>query len=258
MPDLKMYSKPTKEFAYFLGFLWGDGYLNDCHTISCDILLEDAKNIHYLFVSFGFNKWKDTEASDKSDKNGRIVHRRRQRRYRLTDWTFEEFLTSMNYRTKNLSPNKILDWLPKSLVRYWILGLFDADGCFYTNQKHRLFQCALAGPFDQEWTWLQTILNNLNISSKIKRTVWKTGYKGSVLRWTGQDNYRLFANYLYPDGYEFGLKRKYQKSLEMKKILDFYKKNPPIKKSRKVRSIPSPRDSVTGRYTKEISSVVSA
>jgi hypothetical protein len=59
---------------------------------------------------------------------------------------------------------------------------------------------------------MENLFNSLNISQyEIRRIVNKNGNKSSVIRVKKHNEIESLYNYLYPNGYEIGLKRKYNK-----------------------------------------------
>ncbi len=78
-------------------------------------------------------------------------------------------------------------------------------------------QCYICGGYDQDWTWLEKLFNNINVEYVIKRKEKKNGkYSVIYIKSKSIDN---FGNYIYQD-YELnniGLSRKYNKFLDCKK-----------------------------------------
>jgi hypothetical protein len=128
----------------------------------------------------------------------------------------------MDYVNKTYkSPDKILKYLKEKnrlLVNYWFRGYFDGDGCVYYNKKHFLRQISFASGYDQDWLGFVNQLENLDIKNikVIKSHQKKSNSKSSCLKFCGLDNCKKLMDFLYPTGYDFGFKRKYDIFEEIK------------------------------------------
>ena len=194
----------TPEAAYILGFLWGDGRVSKLTNkltsiIDVELVKDDLDKIRNVFNSVG--KW--------NYSSRQRVNRKPQARLSCSNIPLSIGLRKLNYDIKSISDiGKVINIIPEEIKRYFILGLFDADGCFYFNEKHYLAQCSIAGSHEQDWTTLENILNNLNLSPTISRR-YQGKNKSSIIRFCGIKKLTIFANYLYPNGLEFSLERKY-------------------------------------------------
>jgi len=197
---------PSKESAYIMGLLWADGHLNNKsqrHRIEIEAVWDDLVCLKKLFKGWTI-------------KTRSRINRKKQMTYITCNKVLYHFLKSMDYTDKNYkSADKIISYLKQKnndLLRFWLLGYLDGDGCVYFNKKRNLRQISFSSGFNQDWNFLSIILNNLNINFKIyKNHLKKSNSKYSCLRFCGKNNCIKFLNYLYPQGFEFGLKRKYCK-----------------------------------------------
>ena len=206
-------------FTYFLGFLWSDGYVERYRTI-LEILEDDALEIVDNIKSIDFL---NIHTSRRARKN-----RRPQISIYFCDSKFYDNYQSKYFLNKSVkSPIDLINDIPKYLLRYFYLGLIDGDGCFYFNLKNKSRQFYLSSTYDQDWSHMVNLFNFLSISQyEIRRIVAKNGNKSSYIRIKKHSEIQLLYNYLYPNGYELGLKRKYNKCSE---IVD----NPPKNSSNK-------------------------
>lgn len=137
---LSILEEPTKELAYFMGFLWADGYVLkkidkngiQHHKVNFEIASEDFDDIHSVFK--GFSTWS-------------VSKRKRRESWRETSSAtinnkfLCEFLISLGYCDKHSSFERVFEYLsPSKLIDYFILGLFDGDG--YTDFHHVIQICA--------------------------------------------------------------------------------------------------------------------
>lgn len=200
--------------AYILGLLWADGWLVYKHKkkeIRIQMTYEDGKSIESIFMNTG--KW-NTYFIKKDE------FRKARYEYICNNAKFVDFLYDNDYKIKSqISPNKIWNKIPDEFKRYFLLGWADGDGCFYNNIKSngRRIEFTIAGTYDQDWSCLEQIFLENNIKNyKIKRKIMKNGNKYSIVRILKQEDLIILGNFLYNHNkYEFGLKRKYDKFVEI-------------------------------------------
>lgn len=200
----------TPEAAYFLGFLWADGCITGTNQGRYQIMFcikeEDARNVFPIFDKAG--KW---TVDYKNIKSGSRQGRARSQNKQLYDFLFEN-----DYKSKDKSADKILSKIPEELKCYFFQGLLDGDGCIYYNdEQHRL---EFAGPYDQDWSYIETIYKKLNIKYSIYRRISKKKVKdgsrfmkGSTIIVQNLEDILIFCKFIYPK--LIGLRRKYEKYL---------------------------------------------
>ncbi len=192
----------TKESAYLLGFIWGDGYISNGGTnkqIRIECVSEDINQLFSVLENTG--KWC-------INKRKRINKKREVTIVSTSNKELVEFLIQNDYKCKSItSPNKIFHLIPDEFKKYFILGWIDADGCFYWNKKYGLRQFYLSGSFEQDWSVFESILVRLEIEYKIIRVNKKTSY--SNVRITGKKNIFKLGEYIFSDIIPF--QRKYDK-----------------------------------------------
>jgi hypothetical protein len=200
----------TKESVYILGLLWADGYINKTNR-NCDINLEcvDYDMDYFKTILNRLGKW--NYYTRQRDNYQPITKATTSNRELL------EFLSQNNYDNKSFnSPCLIIEKIPNNLLKYFLLGIVDGDGCFYFNKKHSLRQFSISGSLNQDWTAFEKIFNNLNINYKINR---KPNSKNgsSEIRVLNRTNIKKLGDYLYDtiNIDNIGLKRKYFKYLEI-------------------------------------------
>lgn len=196
---------PNKYSAYILGLFIADGsiyYKKPHNHIRFEMISEDINNLEYIFMKcFKWNKhirkrnkWKETTTFYKNSKELSL------------------FLQSKNFHQKN---NIDINFISKKLLRYFLLGYIDGDGCYYFNSKLHLRQFCITENINFDWNFIINILNELKIKYTISKNIDKKGYRSSRLRITGKDNIIKLKQFLYPKNFEFGLKRKYIKLNEL-------------------------------------------
>ena len=200
-----------KEAAYLLGFIWADGYLYNgqkSHVINMQILSSDMNDILHLFQKYG--KWNVyTKKAKGMRKQATVVT--------TTNKMLYHFLKENNYEEKSLeSAHLILEKIPDDLKPYWWRGYSDGDGCFYVSDKAAQF--CFAGSLNQDWKFVEDLLNQLNLKYKIARRKSKKG-NSSVIRMSNRQDIIEFGKYIYNNYDGIGLKRKFDKfNLIMEKL----------------------------------------
>jgi len=191
------------EVAYILGLIWGDGSLYKKYLVSLGCVKDDAEYFYTVFLKTG--KWKIYQRKHKLWRDSSVI------------WTSNEHiinkLTECDFKLKSsVSADKILKSIPIELHRFFFIGLTDADGSFYYNRKTgHTNQFSVYGTYDQDWSYIETLFNQLNINYKISRILHKKS-KSSMIRITGYKNIQKYGNFLY-SSYEndlIGLPRKYK------------------------------------------------
>jgi len=209
--------KYDRYFTYLLGYLWSDGYVERYRTV-LEISEEDAMCI--------INDIKKIDFLNINTMSRQRKERKPQMSIYFCNSKFYDSYMSKYFINKNVSsPTYLLSDIPEHLRRFFYLGLIDGDGCFYFKNKTRQF--VLSSSYDQDWNSIELLFQNLNIRQyEIRRTINKNGSKNSIIRVKKHKEIESLYNYLYPNGYEIGLKRKYFKC---KEIVD----NPPKYSSNK-------------------------
>lgn len=208
----------TKEVAYTLGFMWGDGYIKRCgiskeNLVSvCHNLKSDIDEILYIFEKTG--NW--------NKRNRKRINRKEQTIVSTNNRPFCDYLISKDFNKKSyVSPEKIMDTIPDEYIHYFYLGLSDADGCFYINDKNYTYQFSITSTIGQDWSYMINLCNNLKIKYNI-HCVEKENKNGiinkySQFRITNTNDIIIFGNFIYKDYSinNIGLYRKYLKFKEI-------------------------------------------
>ena len=200
---MKNVIKWCPEFAYYLGYLWADGHI--CRvSISLEINSNDANAILPHLSKIDFLKLN-------------LYNRHREgckpcTRINFTSAKLYDSFFSIYFNEKSLSsPDKLLEIIPDKLKRYFFLGLIDGDGCFYVSKNGKTKQFEISSSYDQDWEYIINLFETINIKKfTIQKSETKNG-NSSKIRVVNYNDIEKIYNYLYPSGYEIGLKRKYDK-----------------------------------------------
>ena len=193
-----------EEKAYWLGFLYADGYVNANKTsVELSLQEKDKEHLEMFRESVGSNAPLSLHSKNLDGKEYKI--------YRIT-------LNSLKFKTdlvnKGCVENKShvlkfpsYDIVPKDMMRHFIRGYIDGDGCWYKNSGGRLSlevlgtEEFLVGMCNELDIHQNTIYN---LRHKDKETITKrVGYHGLYAK-------KIF-NKLY-DNSKIFLKRKHSKA----------------------------------------------
>lgn len=195
----------NKYFIYFLGYLWADGYI-ERNRIGIEILKDDAITI----VDVIRNNIKHLKICTSERKR---VNRKEQMNIYFCNVKFYDEFMCKYFIDKNISsPERLIEIIPGNILRYFYQGLIDGDGCFYFNKKNKTRQFYVTSSFEQDWSHMTTLFDNINITQyEVRKIINKNGNKSSYIRIKKYEEINKLFNYLYPNEFEFGLKRKYDK-----------------------------------------------
>lgn len=203
----------TEEKAYWLGFLFSDGYN---HVSKCQVALRLQERDNEIL--YKFQKFLQTNAPVHTYK--RILTSGIQREY-------SELLVCSPYLSNKLADigctqaktfTLIFPDIPEFLYQHFIRGYFDGDGCFSVikrkdriNPNSKIYQFNIVGMKDMLLKIQDIIVQNTGV----KRLPLKTRRDKKVvsLHYGGHKICKSILDYLYNDASIY-LKRKYDKYCE--------------------------------------------
>ena len=196
--------KWTKEFSYFLGYLWSDGFV-ERKRIGIQIIKNDALNIINDIQKIDFLNICTYNRSPKNRQPQMVI-------YFCNVKFYDGFISKYYINKSENAPVTLLQNIPNELKRYFYLGLIDGDGCFYISKNFITKQFYITSSYTQDWSHIENLFKELNITKyEIRQTEEKNGNKSSYIRIKKYDEIKALYDYLYPDKYEIGLNRKYNK-----------------------------------------------
>lgn len=213
-----VFSKYTPESAYWAGFVAGDGCVYS-HGIS-DSSLNNCLNVGLAYVDrkhvLKFKAFLEYDGilyeNEKKGKSALNINNTKI----VSD--LEQYYNITHLKTKTYQPPSSI---PQDLLKYFILGLFDSDGCITRSKRPNKHQRHYNGDFVYTITFTGTketcefIKKFFNSSVKLSKR-----HKNKVNNYTVlfQGNLQVidFLGKLYDDvSIEFCLKRKYKKYNEL-------------------------------------------
>lgn len=203
--------KYDKNFVYYMGFLWSDGFV-ERNRIGIEILREDASVIIDDISNIEFLKICTMSRHRKGRRPQMTI-------YFCNTKIYDSYFSKYFINKSIDSPIPLLEVIPNNLKRYFYLGLIDGDGCFYFNEKNKIRQFCVTSSIDQDWSHMVSLFDSIDIKQyEIRKVENKKGNKSSFIRIKKYSEIEKLYNYLYPIGYELGLKRKFDKC---KIIIDY-------------------------------------
>lgn len=193
-----------RNFSYFLGFLWSDGFI-ERYRIGIEILSKDAENIVNDLKCIKFLNICSSSRIRKDRNPQTYIYFCNSKIY---DFYFSKYFIDKSFK----SPDSLINDIPLNFRRYFFLGIIDGDGCFYYNEKNKTRQFYITSSYDQDWAYIENLFNSIGVKQyEIRKIVSKNGNRNSYIRIKKYDEIKKIYEYLYPNGYEIGLIRKYNK-----------------------------------------------
>lgn len=200
----------TEEKAYWLGFLYADGNLSkSTNTIELGLKISDKEHLQkYLNFLKHTSKNKIRFHANKLGNSYRVG---------ITNKHIWNILNSYGCTPqKSLTlkfPNKSI-FKSEDLIRHFIRGYFDGDGCLSYNKTTKIVfpRCSIISTFEF-LNEIQNILKNLNINSKLTSDK-RFKHNTKILDFKNKESDQ-FINYLY-DNATIYLTRKYNRYLFFK------------------------------------------
>lgn len=195
----------TEEKAYWLGFLYADGCVHkSSHQMTLVLSIEDKEHL------YKFNRCLKSTYPIKLVRDKYV-------RLNISSKSFGEDLIN-----KGCVPTKSLilkfpsvEQVPKSMVRHFIRGYFDGDGCIYNRMKDGCMKSCIniLGTED----FLVGIVSELPVDNVVVKQ--RNGYKIHNITIYNKQDIKKIMLYFYNESNIY-LKRKYDKFLDMARYMD--------------------------------------
>jgi len=203
----------SEEKAYWLGFIYADGYISNEFEMAIHLKQEDKNHLKKLNISLDGNlKIKDFVKHLKvTNKDYKMCSIRVYSKKIVQDLKNKGVL-------KNKSLSIVFPKLRKDLIRHFVRGFFDGDGSIYLHKEKNHLRCKFTCASNEFVNELNGLLNLLGIRTYIIQQTLKN--KSITLGITGKDSTKKFLEYIY-DNSKIYLDRKYEFYYNNKKLL-FY------------------------------------
>lgn len=198
----------TPEWAYLLGYLWGDGHISKTRPVTVlGIVQTDYDTIAPIVASL-------------SNNTARVYYPQK----RKATWAqsvaihfcsrdFHTQLTALGYQLKPDQSHVLKRLSPAVHPLFW-RGYFDADGTLRT--KPHGSEVSICSGYDESWTSVVQMLKQIGASKwRIHQEVTPKGHRCSKIHVERQIDIVLLLQYLYSDRLDLGLTRKQLKANEI-------------------------------------------
>ncbi len=201
----------TEEKAYWLGFIAADGYLNNRHnTVGITLDVSDSEHLEKFIKAVNSTTKVRTHAS-KYSVNHRVTTKAR---VELYCGKMDQDLRNLGIDHKKTTTLKPLSGIPTNLLRHFIRGYFDGDGCVFStigkDRKgiHKYYRGGFT--FVGTFAFLTFINESLpfQVKSLLKDKRTESSYTLYIL---SNVRFNIMYEYLYKDATIY-LDRKYEKS----------------------------------------------
>lgn len=198
----------TKEKAYLVGFILGDGYISEKNDVELGVTLQDKQLLKDIqnIIPWETNLNIDTTLNKKTRRFPRV---RMQLRSRSLGKNLNKIFGG---RLKNTRSTPIVT---KHYQKYLLAGFFDADGCItwgFRKDRDKLWHKATFTSSLDILIGIQKILLRYDISSIIRP---KKNEKCFIIEISSKDNLKKLYNLLPTDGIRLTRKViKYKKLIE--------------------------------------------
>lgn len=212
----------TEEKAYWLGFLYADGCVHDIYSKTGNL------KSYVMMLSLARIDRKHIEKLNKSLKSNYeikdYIAKSNGGEYEISKLTICNTSFCKNLISSGCVPRKSLilefpneDILPKKLIRHFIRGYFEGDGCVYFNEFANTTKCSVS--FIGTELFLRSIQRIAN--EEVGFTFTNLNGKGNAKQvgWGGVHNCVAWYLYMYKDATIY-LDRKYNKFM---KIIEYSK-----------------------------------
>lgn len=208
----------TEDKAYWLGFLYADGYVRYENKIETNkpsnyefgiqLAIKDKNHLKKFNKSLNGNV-EVVEIKQKSPFRENVFYD--ECKIRFYNKKMVEDLISLNV-TPRKTYSKDFPIVRNDLVRHFIRGFFDGDGCIMFHKKRKRYQCDFCSINKDFMEYLRKILFNNNIKSYIclEKENELTTTQCYRLRIGGKENVKIFLDYIYKDSNIY-LDRKYKR-----------------------------------------------
>lgn len=197
----------TQFKAYYLGLVFADGSLSrNCIDITLNEkdkqILEDISKIIYGTIVLSDRKEKIFK------REGKIYIAKAQKRFLITSKTIVEHLKKYGL-TENKTFTIRMPQLNEELIRHFIRGYLDGDGCIFVDKNNSNHYVSITSNnlFCND---IKNVINKLNITSKVKLR------KNKIFAFYiyGKKQILTFLKWIYDDS-SIKLNRKYEKYIQL-------------------------------------------
>jgi intein/homing endonuclease len=219
----------TQDKAYWLGFLYADGYHSEnWYKIGMALSVRDVDHIKLFCDFLKIEKEKiKTKLPFKINIQGRTVHSDGTSSIQISNKHMSHSLSSLGLVSKKSLILKFPteNQVPLYLINHFVRGYFDGDGCLSKTKQNNVTRYGITILSSKDFC--QSLLEMVNKELKINMCMWNNKGKIDVVHISGNRQVKKFTDWMYKDSI-IQLKRKYEIYEELNdkmKIIDARLKN---------------------------------
>ena len=190
----------NEEKAYFLGFVYADGYINiKRHTLRITVQKQDEHLLKQFYQMFSCNR--EIQYIYNKQYNKEYAY------FELQSKVLSARLLELGVQDNKTFKIRFPDWLDKNLYSHFIRGYFDGDGCISISKRGwKGTTINICSNKD----FLMQLQNVIQQETNIKLNLYPCyNSKAFVLVKQGKNNLYTFLNFLYKNANIY-LQRKYE------------------------------------------------
>lgn len=117
----------TIEKAYWLGFLYADGYVTSDNRWGVELCYEDYNHLQKLLYAFNYNGDLKTRERNDTKSCSFLINNKHMTGSLILNGVIPNKTYCLEFPNENI--------IPKKLYSHFIRGFFDGDGCVYITQN---------------------------------------------------------------------------------------------------------------------------
>ena len=207
----------TEEKAYVLGFIYADGCNTLAKTIKITQLEQDIDILYKIQKAMKSNHVLGSEIQSTNNKVKKILN--------IYSPKLSEALNNIGVVHDKTNVLKFPTFIPKDLMRHFIRGYFDGDGCIWSGKKTYRDYIKKDGSLSKRLSWntkftftgcesfiepLQNYLvDNININkTKLNFSKRKKDSTTCTMEYSGRGNIKKLYDYMYKDSLIYGNRKR--------------------------------------------------
>lgn len=216
----------SKDKAYWIGFIWCDGYLsyrnrNGCESYDLKLSLS-SEDINHLYLFKSYLK-SNHIVKEYEIKNGFDTKNKESRLLICNKYFGKNLYEKYGLIPNRYITNKLINSIPYEFRYHFIRGIFDAEGTitrkFIEYKKTTAYEYSISFSTYEE---LLKYINDVFLQDQLTETHYKLSKRHSdgdcycrCLRITGNNIVTKILNKIYEDSENLNLERKYSRYIDL-------------------------------------------
>ena len=193
----------TEHKAYWLGFIYADGYLYKEKYVRIELASKDKKHLEKFRECLSSNIPIKESIHKESIIRGQSIPESTSNVFTISRKNIVQDLIKLGMPNKNKSLSDTLPKVPEEFKRHFFRGYFDGDGCICISTKNVISAHILG-----RTTILKKLISNLPINQKIYKV--STTDKVKKAYWFTENDLKFLYEYMYKEATIY-LDRKFEK-----------------------------------------------